>query len=101
MGITQPDAKIELRHLETIKRPPATGKTRAQLFANGDLVIFLSKQDSRNWPLEGIKIERTSIETPLIRDEQFRKGLLEAAIPEKGVLINFGHLQSSRSHPHW
>ena len=66
MGITQPDAKIELRHLETIKRPPATGKTRAQLFANGDLVIFLSKQDSRNWPLEGIKIERTSIETPLM-----------------------------------
>jgi len=76
IGITQPDAKIELHHLSAIEPSSTRNGTRAQLFENGDLIIFLSEQDFRNWPQDGVSIERASVETPLIEDKQFRTGLL-------------------------
>ena len=100
IGITQPDAKIELRHLSAIEPSSTRNGTRAQLFENGDLIIFLSEQDFRNWPQDGVSIERASVETPLIEDKQFRTGLLETAIPEGGVLVDFSQMMSPRSHPH-
>jgi hypothetical protein len=101
VGITQSDANIILRHLAAIESTPTTGKARAQLLADGDLSIYLSERDIADWPLTGIAIPRTSIETPMTDNERFRAGLLEAAIPEGGVLVDFSQMMTPRSHPHW
>jgi hypothetical protein len=97
IGITQPGTKIELRHLSAIETAPTEGVTRAQLLDNGNLVIFLSEQNIRNWP-PAISIAKSSIEI-LIENERFKEGLLKAAIPEGGVLIDFTQMMPSRSHP--
>jgi hypothetical protein len=104
VGVTQPDAKIELRSLSDINphHPPIDDGAlpRTQLFDNGDLVIYLSNATINDMPSDGVRIERSAIETPLIADKEFRKGLLEAAIPSGGIVVDFTQMYSPRSHPH-
>jgi hypothetical protein len=97
--IVQAGGIIELRRLETLEPPSTEVTTRAQLTETDGLIIFLSRRDSVNWPNGGLKIERTAIETPLAKNQKFRRELLEAMIPEHGVLVDFSQMMSQRSRP--
>jgi hypothetical protein len=96
--VVQASRTVELRRLATLEPPPAQDITRAQLSESGDLIIFLSRKDSADWPKGGVKIDRASIKTPFIGDKQSKTRLLEAAIPEGGVLVDFTQMMSPRSH---
>ena len=97
-GITQADANIAIRRLSELQAAHSTVEPdelpRAQLLPDGDLTIYLPDVIIDDVPSDRVGIERSAIETPLIVDEEFRQGLLKAAIPSGGVVVDFTRMYS-------
>ena len=102
VGITQSDATIEIRPLSEIEHdssPDDSNRPKAHLFANGDLVVYISDAAIHDKPSDGVRIRHSAIQTPLIPESPFREELLHASIPPGGVLVDFRYMFSPKSRP--
>lgn len=103
-GITLPDAKIHVWPLSAIEPDDSlkdrwdidrlgkglSSPLKARMDTDGDLSIFVPAIKLSDVRISGARLPRELIETPGIKREEDRERFLHHAIPEKGVILNFG-----------
>ncbi len=102
-GVTLPEAKISVWPLSAIE-PDNSSKDhwsidrlerglaaplRARLDTDGDLSVFVPAIKLSDVRITDGRLSRELIETPDLKGED-REKFLSGAIPEKGIIVNFG-----------